>query len=189
MRTLAALAVMPLCGCVNNGAAFSPAEAAHDGRALVYIYRPAQLANAMLSPSVVIDGKAVFDSRSGAYTGLYLAAGTHRFVLESEQPLAGNDELSVRLDDGQVAYLRVDTALKVETGKPYTRSFGIVRVDEHTALNEIAHCRHLQAQLPSGYLGSTEKHDTTTHETQAGEAATFTIDRSSDPFAARHAQE
>lgn len=187
--TIATLAAMLLLGCAHHGSAFTPAAVADDGHALLYIYRPAQFSNAMLSPSVVIDGEAVFNTESGAYTDLYLAAGTHRFVLESEQAVAGNDEVVLGLDSGQVLYLRVDTALKFETGKPYTRRFDIVRVDERTALSEIAHCRRQQARMPSAYLWSSETPNASTEETRADEAATFTIDKSDDPFAAKCAHE
>lgn len=182
-----ALAVMLLSGCAHHGSTFSPAEVADETRALVYIYRPAQFSNAMLSPSVLVDGEAVFSTENGAYAYLYLAAGTHRFILESEQHFTGNDEVELQLENGQHAYLRVDTGLKFETGKPYTRRFGIVHVDEHTALNEITACRHQQARMPSKYLWSAEVPDETEDEIPAGEAATFSIDKGRHPFAGKSA--
>lgn len=180
---------MLLSGCAHHGDTFSPAAVADRTRALVTIYRPARFANAVLSPSVLVDGDAVFNTENGAYVSLYLTAGAHRFVLEGEQHFTANDELVVQLEPGQVSYLRIDTAMKFETGKPYTRSFGIVRVDEPTALNEIAHCRHQQAQLPSKYLGTVEARDETADEADTGETATFTIDRSSNPFADKRSRE
>lgn len=180
---------MLLSGCAHHDATFSPAAAADDGRALVYIYRPAQISNVMLSPTVVIDGEAVFDTQTGAYVVLSIAAGTHRFILDSEQHLAGNDELLMQLGSGRVSYLRIDSALQFETGKPYTRSFGIVRVDAPTALDEIASCRHQQARLPSKYLWPAAAPDTAADEAQAVEPATFTIEKSGNPFAAKRSRE
>jgi hypothetical protein len=185
----ALLVLMFFSGCAHHVSTFSPSEIADDGRALLYIYRPAQFSNAMLSPSVVIDGEAVFDTQSGTYATLYIPAGTHRFVLESEQPVAGNDEVELQLESGRVSYLRVDTALQFETGRPYTRSFSIVHVDEPTAMSEIAHCRPLQARLPSKYLWSVEMRDTAADGEPADEPATFTIDKSSNPFADKRSHE
>ena len=181
--------VLLISGCAHKGAAFKQAEVADDGRALLYIYRPAQFSNAMLSPSVVIDGEAVFDTQNGEYATLYIPAGTHRFVLESEQPVAGNDEVELQLESGRVSYLRVDTALQFETGSPYTRSFSIVHVDEPTAMSEIAHCRPLQAWLPSKYLWSVEARGTAADDVPAETPAMFTIDKSSNPFAAKQTHE
>ncbi len=180
---------MFLSGCAHQGSTFSPSEVADDGRALLYIYRPAQFSNAMLSPSVVIDGEVVFDTQNGAYATLYIPAGTHRFVLESEQPVAGNDEVELQLESGRVSYLRVDTALQFETGRPYTRSFSIVHVDEPTAMSEIAHCRLEETGLPSKYLWSVEARGTAADDVPADTPAIFTIDKSNNPFAAKQSHE
>ena len=185
----ALIALMLLSGCAHHGSEFRPAELADDGRALVYIYRPARFPNVMLSPAVVIDGEAVFNTQSGAYATLYIPPGTHQFVLQSEQPVAGNDELVLQLESGQVSYLRVDTALKFETGKPYTRSFGIAHIDETIARTEIVHCRPQQARLASKYLWSAEAMDSAEDDKQADEPATFTIDKTGDPFAATRSHE
>jgi hypothetical protein len=189
LQAVVTLAAMLLAGCAHHGSAFTPAEVADDGRALLYVYRPAQFSNAMLSPTVVIDGETVFDTHSGAYAVLSIAAGTHHLVLESEQRLAGNDELVVQFESGQVSYLRVDTALKFETGKPYTRHFSLVRVAERTALREIAQCRQQQSRLPSKYLWPVEQRDAHAEDVQTNEPATFTIDKSSNPFAVKRSHE
>lgn len=185
MRTATALAVLTLSGCAHHDPVFSPAELADDTRALIYIYRPARFSNAALSPSVLVDGEAVFNTENGAYAYLYLAAGTHVFVLEGERHFTGNDEIEVQLESAQVSYLRVDTELRFETDKPYTRSFGLVRVDEATALSQIAECHRQEPRLPSKYLWSAEARDETGDEVQSSETATYSIDKGRDPFAGK----
>jgi hypothetical protein len=186
MQTVYALAAMLLLSaCAHHGATFSPAVIADDTRALVYVYRPEQFSNAVLSPTVLVDGEAVFNTENGAYAYLYLVPGVHRFVLEDEQHITGNDVVELKLESGQHAYLRIDTALKFETGRPYTRRFDIVHVDEHTALNEISNCRQQQARMPSKYLWSADTLPASEGDADTGDEATFSIDKTSNPFAGK----
>lgn len=191
-RTLAAcalLVLMSLAGCAHRGSTFDPADIVDETRALVMVYRPARLSNAILSPSVVVDGEAVFSTENGTYAYLYLEPGLHRFVLQSEQHIVDNNEVEIRLESGRLVYLRVDTALQFETGKPYTRRFGLKQVEEWDALKEIAHCRDQRVRLPAKYPGSAGAHDRDTDETRPDGAATFTIDKSNNPFASKRSRE
>ena len=176
------LAVALISGCTSNRKDFQPVHAADDGRAAVHVYRPERMSNAVLSPLVMIDGEAVFDTGNGTWTYVYLPPGEHRFVIDPERGFSDNDELKLPVESGNTYYLRIDTSMQFETGKPYTRRFSIVRVDAHQALDEIAQCDYRQAKLPSKYLWPGDMDANGDEEDQPGHEATFSIEKSSNPF-------
>jgi Protein of unknown function (DUF2846) len=135
---LAASAI--LSGCASTSEKFNSRDHVTDDAAVVFIFRPDALANAMTSPNVVLDGKTLFAISNKQFHTLQLPAGQHRIRLELPERYQGQHEVMLDTLNGQAYFLRIDTAVKFQQNRPYDRSFDLQSVTEADALKQITQC-------------------------------------------------
>lgn len=111
---------------------------------MVLIYRPDAMANIMVSPEVLVDGKPVFVIHNNQYQALQLAAGPHHISLNLTERYLGEHEITLDTRVGLSYFLRIDTAMKFQQNRPYDRSFDIRSIAEAEALPQIAGCKPAQ---------------------------------------------
>lgn len=130
------------CSTTNNINTFTP-PAADPDQSVIYIYRPAEMANALYSPGLNIDGEFKLYIKNGLNSRLSLSPGTYKLEFQAEKDYSSLTPLSLTLTPGTISYVRVTTSLKVKNTvayEPYKRSFQLTQVDESTAMKEIAEC-------------------------------------------------
>ncbi len=170
-----------LCGfllsaCTTSSPAIFTPPAADADRAVVYIYRPTEMANALYSPGININGEFKLYAKNGVSSRISLEPGDYLFEFQAEKKYTKLTPLSLTLKTGTLYFIRVSTTLKVKesTGyEPYARSFSLSRVDEPQAAKEIAKC----------CLGSGDGTDDT--EIKASKKETgdgFSVDKTQNPF-------
>lgn len=133
-----------ITGCAEAPAQFDIRQTRSDNAAVVLIYRPDAMANIMISPEVLVDGKPVFVIHNNQYHALQLAAGAHRIRLDLTERYQGEHEITLDTRIGQSYFLRIDTAMQFQQNRPYDRSFDIQSVAEAEALPQIAGCKPAQ---------------------------------------------
>ena len=133
---------LPACSTTISSATFSPVTA-EEGQALVYIYRPSVMHNAMYSPDLYINDKLKFPVKNGNNVGFSLNPGEYKFEVAPDKNYSGRTALSVNVIAGASYFIRVDTSLKIVSStnyEPYNRSFSLIKVEQEMAVKEIAQC-------------------------------------------------
>ena len=87
---------LPACSTTSSSATFSPVTAEED-QALVYIYRPSVMSNAMYSPDLYINDKFKFTVKNGNNVGLSLKPDEYKFEVAPDKNYSGRTTLSVNL--------------------------------------------------------------------------------------------
>jgi len=101
------------CSTKNSTVLFTP-PAAEPGQAIVYIYRPSAMTNALYSPGLNIDGEFKLYTKNGISSRLSLAPGKHTFELQQEKKYSDLLPVKLTLEAGTISYVRVDTSLKIK---------------------------------------------------------------------------
>lgn len=164
------------CSTTSNVATFTPVAAESD-LAAVYIYRPTEMANALYSPGLNINGEFKLYAKNGINSRLSLAPGKAIFEFQNEKKYSELTPLSLNLERGATYFVRVSTSLEVKnttTYEPYARSFKLTRVDEQQAVKEIAAC-----------CAGNDKKSTVTTEIKSTDKAPnegFSVDKTQNPF-------
>lgn len=164
------------CSSTKTVTTFTPTSANTD-QAAVYIYRPTEMANALYSPALNIDGEFKLYIKNSLNSRLSLFPGEHVFEFQAEKKYTSLNPLSLELDAGAIYYIRVTTSLKVKnTGsyEPYERSFKLTLVEEPLALIEIAEC------CVDDSIKSTDKNETVPTDKDSKEE--FSVDKTQNPF-------
>jgi len=164
------------CSTNSGTATFTPATAKPD-QAVIYIYRPSVMGNALYSPGINVDGEFKLYAKNGINSHLSLTPGEHIFEFQADKNYTELLPVTLSLDAGSTAYLRVSTSLKIESSvgyEPYARSFTLTHVDEVTAVKEIAECCTAKPEQ------SQEKNETNHAEESAGDG--FSVDKTQNPF-------
>lgn len=178
LKTLAIVGIFLCAACSTyvDKAVFTPATADPD-QAVVYIYRPSVMSNALYSPGINIDGEFKLYAKNGINSRLVLTPGEHKFEFQADKDFTELLPVTLSLDAGSIAYIRVSTSLEIDNSvgyKPYARSFSLNTVDEVTAVKEIAECCTAKA------VGSRENNQTGNKEKQTGDG--FSVDKTQNPF-------
>lgn len=146
----------------------------------VYVYRPAKMANVMLTPDLYIAGVEKIEIASGTYKKVYLEPGVYAVRL---QAIEGNTEAvnhELEIIKGRVHYLRVDALMKVDAGQqgyqPYKRKFELKNVSAKKAKQEIAKCRNMDSVKKRKPVSSSEG------ENNNEDGASFSVDKTLNPF-------
>ncbi len=176
--TFAFIFIACLSACSNNGktTAFTPATAITD-KALVYLYRPTEMANALYSPGINIDNTFNFYAKNSLNTKILLPPGDHIFTFQAEKKYSDLNPLSVKLEAGLIYFIRIDSSLKINntnTYEPYLRSFKLTLVNALQARLEITEC----------CIAKTKKNTNKTKETPTNEkyGGGFSVDKTQNPF-------
>ena len=83
-----------------------------DHQTIVYIYRPASLSNAVISPMLLINGDKTINIKQDSYIHFKLSPGVYNFELELGQRFDGDHSIKLTLAPGQTYFLGIDTQLK-----------------------------------------------------------------------------
>ena len=135
------------------------------------------MGNALYSPCINVDGEFKLYAKNGINSQLSLTPGEHIFEFQADKNYTGLLPVTLSLDAGSTAYLRVSTSLKIENSvgyEPYSRSFALTHVDEVTAVKEIAECCTAKPEQ------SEEKNETNHAEESARDW--FSVDKTQNPF-------
>ena len=163
------------CSTTNGVTAFAPTAAEAD-QATVYIYRPGEMANALYSPGVNINGEFKLYAKNNINSRLSLPPGKTLFEFQEEKKYAYLTPLSLDLQAGTIYFIRVSTSLKVKNTtsyEPYARGFKLSQVDEAQASKEIAECCINNSS-------STKKADSSPDEKKSTDS--FSVDKTQNPF-------
>ncbi len=164
------------CAAPKKVPAFSPLLAKAD-QAIVYIYRPNKMTNAMYSPGLTIDGEFKLYVKNGINSQLVLAPGEHLFAFQNDNDYSELKPLSLIYKAGSTYFIRVDTSLKINhktTYEPYLRSFHLTAIDEAQAVKEIAEC------CMNNNTETANKKTLTPSKKKAGNG--FSVDKTQNPF-------
>ena len=174
--TVIALLLLTACSTTNNAASFSPAAAPSE-QAVVYIYRPNVMANAIYSPDLYVNDEFKLSLKSGNSTRLLFNAGKYTFKVAPDKNYSGLTQLSINLMAGSTYYVRVDSTLKINNGieyQPYQRSFNLIDVNASLAIAQISECC---TNKQKAFTNNTE---TITRETEPKEG--FSVNKTQNPF-------
>ena len=144
---------------------------------MVYIYRPSEMSNALYSPGINVDGEFKLYTKNGINSQLSLSPGEHIFEFQAEKRYTKLLPVTLSLEAGSITFLRVSTSLKIENStsyEPYARTFALTRVDEKTAVKEIAECCLAKSE-PSEDSNQTKPVD-------EGAGDGFSVDKTQNPF-------
>lgn len=168
------LILLSACSPTGSNVRFVPPAAKPD-QAIVYIYRPSTMTNALYSPGLNVDDEFKLNTKSGVSYRISLSPGEHTFAFQEEKKYTDLRPVTVTLDSGTITYIRVSTSLKVKNSvgyEPYERSFKLTQVDEALAVKEIADCC-----LDDG-TQTTEETEPTGKKADDG----FSVDKTQNPF-------
>lgn len=164
------------CSTNSRTATFTPVTAKPD-QAVIYIYRPSVMSNALYSPGIKVDGEFKLYAKNGTSSQLSLTPGEHIFEFQADKNYTGLLPVALSLEAGSIAYLRVSTSLKIEKSigyEPYARSFVLTPVDEVTAVREITECC---VDKPEKSEESNE-----TNHLEENDSDGFSVDKTQNPF-------
>lgn len=117
--------------------------AAETEQAIVYIYRPTEMANALYSPGLNVNGEFKLYAKNGVNSRISLTPGETTFEFQAEKKYSSLEPLSLNLESNTNYFIRVSSSLKVKNStayEPYARSFKLTKVDEQQAVKEISEC-------------------------------------------------
>jgi len=143
----------------------------------VYIYRQGEMANAMYSPALTIDGEFKLYIKNASNTQLSLSPGEHVFAFQNDNNFSELNSLALILKPETRYFIRVDTSLKINqanTYQPYERKFRLTSVAETQAIKEISDCCMTSNKKQSGK----EK----AKSTSSKHSDEFSIDKTQNPF-------
>lgn len=147
-------------------------------RSVVYVYRPAKVANIMLTPDINIAGVNTIAMANGTYKKVYLSPGIYAVRL---QPIEGSTEAveyDLEVGKAKVHFLRVDALMSINAGQqgyqPYQRRFELVDVPARQAIKEIDDCTDLDVVE--------KKKAAIKSERESADDGGFSVDKTQNPF-------
>jgi len=141
--TFIVVLLLLLSGCSAMGSRFQQATPPSAELSLVYIYRLSAWGNILISPAILIDGDEKLLLKNNGYSFFYLPPGLHTIRLKLSDRYKGLAEVQVNTEANRSYYVRVDTSASLGIG---VRTFGIGRVPDEIALEEIKDCNYLDPE-------------------------------------------
>jgi uncharacterized protein DUF2846 len=176
-----AIIILPACTMRNspNTAELSEIKPENKTESVVYIYRPYSMSNIMLSPEVFINDKKIGEVKNNSYLYVRVLPGKHSLELKLDARYSGVQQLELNAWPGQSIFIRVNTALKFEMNKPYSRSFNFQQVDKKNALSDIQKMQYAGEENIDKIIE--EKTQKVAEEKQQSEGQ-YSISKSRNPF-------
>ena len=119
-KLLLIIAVITISGCAT-GPAFVPSKEPDDKSALLYIYRPSDFVNSMISPEIIINDKKYNGVTNGGYLYSYVEAGNYSIGINYGSN-ENKKDMDIDIKGGNTYYVRVTTGQK-PLKYPYTLTF------------------------------------------------------------------
>ena len=178
LKTLLLISLLCLAACnaTHEVRYFTP-EPASDDMAVVYIYRPFVMSNAIYSPELFVNGEYKLSVKNGKSSRITLSPGEYMFEVEPDNNYSGLTRTSLTLTAGKTYFLRLDTSLKIisaTTYQPYQRNYNLIMIDEKLATDQIQQCC-LAKQSSSTKQGSPS-------EVEKHSIDGFSVDKTQNPF-------
>lgn len=149
-RSLCLCLALLLAGCAGKSHDFVP-FAPSEGEAIVYIYRPPLMGNFMISPRLMVNGRAYFKIENGKRRSMRMRAGIpYVFELEPDELYESSPPLTLAVGPGETRYLRIDTRLEFVPDGMNRRTFELVEVKASRALSEIRETAPAATQRVTG---------------------------------------
>ena len=164
------------CSTSHDTKTFTPHNADNDN-AIVYLYRPTAMSNAIYSPDLFVNEEYKLAIKNGSKTMMRLAPGQTLFEIEPDKNYSGQTVLTLVLEAGNLYFIRVDTSLQIKSTtsyEPYQRSFYLKPIDEQSAINQIEQC------CLSNKANSDK--DVSIPEKESTSDDAFSIDKTQNPF-------
>jgi len=169
--------------CTTKKSNFVEIKPTIESEAALYIYRPYSMSNIMIQPEIYIDGEKTTDIKNSSFHYFFLPEGKHTVKLEIGERYSGVQQVDVSLKQPDVMYLRVNTSLKFEKNKPYSRSFSIEVVDKEKALTEIQATQYAGKKNNSKKEESINEKESSTETENSVAKDQFSIEKTRNPFA------
>ena len=170
--------VISISSCSKKPSNFVEAKPENKTDSVLYIYRPHSMSNIMISPDVLIDGEKKVEIKNKSYFYMLIPQAKHSVKLGLTERFTGVQQLELNVEQGETVYLRVNTSLKFEMNKPYSRSFSIESVDKEQALDEIKKTRYADKKIETPELDQASKAKSHDEEKKSG----FSTSKTNNPF-------
>jgi len=167
-----------LVACTSQPVTFETMQPSAEKGSIVYVYRPLSMANSMVSPKLLLNGKAIFELKNGSYQYNYVPAGKQVFSLDLSDRYTGNKRIALEVKPNNIYFIRATSALGFEMNKPYTRSFNLGSVDSSAALHELSKIAAGGKSLSSFKKGVVRESSTS----EKIEDTQFSIENTRNPF-------
>lgn len=82
-----------LVACTPKNIVFEPVQPSAEKGSVVYVYRLSAMANSMVSPALLLNGRVVTELKSGSYFYSYINSGQHIFSLKLGERYKGNKKI------------------------------------------------------------------------------------------------
>jgi hypothetical protein len=164
------------CSTTGKVASFTP-SAAEANQAIVYIYRPNQMANALYSPGLLVNDEFKFYLKNALNSRLSLEPGRYVFAFQNEKKYSELTPLTLNLKAGSTVFIRVASSLKINNNaqyEPYARNFMLSQIDASQAIKEITEC----CIISDKKLKPEQKEKAAKNNTGDG----FSVDKTQNPF-------
>ena len=177
------LLITLVTACALKQSKFVEAKPSSESETALYIYRPYSMSNIMIVPEIVVDGIKITDIKNSSHHYSFLSQGKHTVELKIDERYSGIQQVDVNLQQAKTVYLRVNTSLKFEKNKPYSRSFSLQLVDKETALTEIQATYYTDKKKGVKKEESINEKESSTESQDEVAKDQFTIQKSRNPFA------
>lgn len=173
-----------LVSCASAPLAFIELQPENKTDAVIYIYRPASMSNVLVEPEVLVNNEKIAEIKNDSYLTKSLPAGEYTVKLKLAERYAGKQTIDFKVEAAESVFLRINTTLKFEMNKPYSRSFSIERVDKESALAEIKLTQNAANKKNSKQNKQYEdKNSTNKNEEEGARKDQFSIEKTRNPFA------
>ena len=179
---LMSLIMIMVTACSTKKSNFVEVKASSESESVLYIYRPYSMSNIMITPEIMIDGEKVTDIKNSTHHYFFLPQGKHTVELEIDERYSGVQKIDVNLQHAKTEYLRVNTSLKFEKNKPYTRSFSFEMVEKETALAEIQATQYADKKKGVNKEAMINEKEASSEFENVETKDKFTIHKTRDPF-------
>lgn len=176
------LFMVAVTACSTKKSTFVEVKPSSESETALYIYRPYSMSNIMIVPEIIIDEKKVTDIKNSSHRYFFLPQGKHTVELEIDERYTGLQKVDVNLQQSKTVYLRVNTSLKFEKNKPYSRSFSLELIDKETALTEIQSTQYADKKKGNKKEESINEKETSSETQNEVAKDQFTIQKSRNPF-------
>lgn len=132
-----------LCGCAANGPIYEDAKIYAEKSGIVYVYREDVFSGRAIRPGIIVDGKEYPMLAAGGYMAFVLPKGMHTIKLLLSDRYSGDTSLNIELEEGESAYIKLQTFVESAGYKTSKRVFVLNKVKPDSAKNEIIKCKKI----------------------------------------------
>jgi len=167
-----------LMGCAPKSTLFEAMQPSSEKGSIVYVYRSSAMANAMVSPDLLLNGDMVSKLERNSYLYKYVPSGRHVLSLDLGERYTGTKKIILNVSPNTTYFIRLTSELHFEMNKPYTRVFNLEAVDSSSALHELS---RISVEGKSELLLEADEVEADA-SSEGAESTQFSIENSRNPF-------